>query len=436
MMLICCLFTANLQGQRYKVRHIKKDLEQLEGFENAFLGFVLYDPEKNKVLASQYADKHLTPASNTKLFTFFHTQNILPKELPALGYELKSDSLIFWSTGYPLTLHPEQRDSTIIEFLKRQDGHLFYYPRPIEDPRYGPGWGWDDFGGYYGAEKSAFPIYGNSIQFVIDNERRTYRVSPHYPGLKVSVNQERSNRARVQRDEFWNEFEITFDSSFNKEDPIDTLLCPIRMSDQLFIELLSREIEQPIHLLEAYSLPKQKNYLAGVARDSLYKWMLQPSDNLFAESLLLMASGMDSDTLSTKAFIEKINDDLTQKNQAEELVWVDGSGLSRYNMFTPNQIITVLHQLYLQLDRTILFELFPQGGKTGTLSDWYKSENGIPYVFAKTGTLSNNHSLSGYILTDKGKTLIFSMVANHYTCPTDQVRKNFGLMLEKIREAY
>ena len=67
---IFCLCATSLLAQRYKEKHIKKDLQHLEGFENAYVGFALYDPEQDKMLASQFADKYMTPASNTKLFTF------------------------------------------------------------------------------------------------------------------------------------------------------------------------------------------------------------------------------------------------------------------------------------------------------------------------------------------------------------------------------
>ena len=66
---IFCLCASSLLGQRYKEKHIKKDLQNLQGFDNAFIGFALYDPVKDKMLASHYADKHMTPASNTKLIT-------------------------------------------------------------------------------------------------------------------------------------------------------------------------------------------------------------------------------------------------------------------------------------------------------------------------------------------------------------------------------
>ena len=103
------------------------------------------------------------------------------------------------------------------------------------------------------------------------------------------------------------------------------------------------------------------------------------------------------------------------------------SGLSRYNMFKPNEVLTLLELL----DPEQTMPLLPQGMVSGTLDEWYS-----PEVFAKTGTLSNNHSLAGYIQTQSGKTLIFVLMANHYTSPTDTVRKSFGTILEKIRRAY
>jgi len=436
---IFLLCATSLFGQRYKEKQIRKDLQELTGFENAFVGFVLFDPEQNKVLADHLASKHLTPASITKLFTYWASSRALPNQLPALEYTVNGDSLIFWSTGYPLTLHPDEPDSTVINFLSEQEKHLVYWPRPIADERYGPGWGWDDFGGYYGAEKSVFPIYGNSVEFILNNEKEEFQMSPNYKGFQASIAEERSNRARVYRDEFWNEFEIKFDSTIDFTQPIDTLIRPFRYADHLFVDLLSQAIKKPIFLKTTFERPSEFSTVNGVAADSLYKWMLQPSDNLFAESLLLMTSGMRSDTLSTKAAIAFENDSILsmpKRTDKHKLVWVDGSGLSRYNMFTPNQMTDVLYGMYLKYGEELLFELLPQGGISGTLEDNYAGENGQAYVFAKTGTLSNNHTLSGFIKTSLGKTLIFTLMANHYTCSTDQVKENFEVILRKIRSAY
>lgn len=81
-----------------------------------------------------------------------------------------------------------------------------------------------------------------------------------------------------------------------------------------------------------------------------------------------------------------------------------------------------------------LFGLLAVGGETGTLRNWYKSDK--PYIFGKTGTLSNNHCLSGYLVTKKNKTLIFSFMNNNFVVPTNEVRNNMQEILKMIYENY
>ena len=94
--------------------------------------------------------------------------------------------------------------------------------------------------------------------------------------------------------------------------------------------------------------------------------------------------------------------------------WVDGSGLSRYNLITPRYLANVLRQLYNRMPSEKLFTYFPAGGVDGTLKGWYRNPNGTPYVFAKSGSMSGVQCLSGYILTKSGKILIFSFMNNNF----------------------
>jgi D-alanyl-D-alanine carboxypeptidase/D-alanyl-D-alanine-endopeptidase (penicillin-binding protein 4) len=426
LLLVFAFSFQSLQAQRYSKRQIRKDLEELPGFENAFIGFLLVDPSKRKPIFEQYADKHMTPGSTTKLFTIYGAMNHLPEVLPALEYTIKGDSLIFWSTGYPLTLHPDHTDSTVVNFLKETDKKLYYWPRPTEDSRFGPGWGWDDYPYYFGAEKSVSPIYGNSVKFILDNKNKTYTMSPEYRGFRVSVDSLYAERSSVIRDEFWNEFKIQFATNYD----VDTITRAFHTSDALFTELLSNAVQKPIYTLEMEARPENHETLNGVVADSLYKWTLQDSDNLFAEQIMLMISGQQSDTLSTEQGIALIQVPLQLQSYSpfpEGLTWRDGSGLSRYNMFKPKE----LQKLLSLFSTEKLIDLLPQGGTSGTLNDWYG-----PYVYAKTGTLSNNHALVGFIQTDKGKTLQFVFIANHYTVPTSTIRKSMGVILEKIEKGY
>jgi D-alanyl-D-alanine carboxypeptidase/D-alanyl-D-alanine-endopeptidase (penicillin-binding protein 4) len=73
-------------------------------------------------------------------------------------------------------------------------------------------------------------------------------------------------------------------------------------------------------------------------------------------------------------------------------------------------------------------------GGEGTLAAYYKKDAG--FIYAKTGTLSNNCALSGYLITNKGKLLIFSILANNYITPATPIRRSVERFLQGIREKY
>ena len=149
--------------------------------------------------------------------------------------------------------------------------------------------------------------------------------------------------------------------------------------------------------------------------------MMQVSDNFLAEQLLILASSTLSDTLSSaKPRDFMLKNHLSNLRQPPR--WVDGSGLSRYNLFTPESLVHVLHQMYDEILQQRLFQLFPAGGVSGTIEEWYPG-NSEPYIYAKTGSLGNNHCLSGYLLTKSGKTLIFSFMNNHFMESSIEVKK-------------
>jgi D-alanyl-D-alanine carboxypeptidase/D-alanyl-D-alanine-endopeptidase (penicillin-binding protein 4) len=113
--------------------------------------------------------------------------------------------------------------------------------------------------------------------------------------------------------------------------------------------------------------------------------------------------------------------------------WVDGSGLSRYNLFTPNDFVTLLNKMRHEFGMTRLQLILPTGGR-GTLSGLYKQDSN--YIFAKTGTLSGVVALSGYLYTKKNRLLIFSVLVNNHTGSAAAIRRRVEAFLTGIRDRY
>ncbi|CAN5217861.1 D-alanyl-D-alanine carboxypeptidase/D-alanyl-D-alanine-endopeptidase [soil metagenome] len=398
-------------------------------FNQYFMGFSLYDPENDSTLYAYNAEKYFVPASNTKLFTFYTSLRILGDSVPSLRYSIRNDSLIFKGTGDPSFLYPEFQRHSTYEFLKNRPEKLFYtVPVYVEQP-YGPGWSWDDFRFTYSSEKAPFPIYGNYIQFIFKPLQLTPVVKPSFFKDYLSENPLAEIRAGAVQREFTGNI-FTFRSRIDTRE--DTVKVPFKYSDELFVKLLSDTLHQEVTWLPSFEGQFDKIFF-GFPTDSLYKQLMWESDNFIAEQLLLLCSSILFDSLNSKRAIR-----YAQENYFSAIIdkpkWVDGSGLSRYNLFTPRSMVQILNELYMLIPEDKLFYLLPAGGTSGTLKEWYKSS--IPYIFAKTGSMSNVHCLSGFIITSSGKRLIFSFMHNNFTTSSSVVKYEMEKVLRQIHQQF
>lgn len=396
---------------------VKKTLNtqlQKDPLKNSFHGLVVVDAHSQKTLYDQNGDRYFLPASNTKVVTFYTGVKMLPKNIPTLKYAVSNDTLFIEGTGDPSWLHPHLKDSTAIQWLKKQ-GTIALYLNNIEEDRYGPGWAWEDYDTYFSPERGSLPLYANVVTLsAVDS----LQVSPSYFAESVSL--QKKPKSRV---EFSNQFFID-----PKEQ--DTLEVPYITDKNITKALLETVLEKEIILVDHFpDTPKQTLY--GMETDSIYKQMLYKSDNFLAEQLLIAASSTISDTLGTKRamdyMLEHDYSDLSQKPR-----WVDGSGLSRYNLFTPRSFVEILQKLHNEVPEERLFGIFPMWGPSSTVKEW-EDPTTEPFLFAKSGSFGNNYNLSGYVKTKSGKLLIFSFMNNHFRIPSSEVRKT---MYETLKELY
>ncbi len=389
-------------------------------------GFALYDPEKQTTLYEYKSSHYFTPGSNTKIFTFFSCLTLLGDSIPALKYVQQGDSLIFWGTGDPSFLYKEVHDNQrVYSFLKSTSRSLYFSDRNFRTTNFGPGWAWDDYNDYYSAERSPFPVYGNMLS--LKAYGKTVEVQPPYFKNYVKI-EDSEEKAKVIRRLESNEF--VFHPNFTQKKFEGDV--PFKVAGELTTTLLTDTLKKMVRLV-AKPLPKSALTFYSTPVDTLYKVMMQESDNFISEQLLLMCSQTLSDTLQPEIAIRYMKKNLLN-DLKDEPRWVDGSGLSRYNLFTPRSVVQLWEKIYHRLPRERLFALLATGGKSGTIKNWYYGKE--PYIFGKTGSLSNNHSLSGYLVTKKGKTLIFAFMNNNFTTTVNDIRRNMENILRSIYESY
>jgi D-alanyl-D-alanine carboxypeptidase/D-alanyl-D-alanine-endopeptidase (penicillin-binding protein 4) len=405
---------------------IRKELIAIENDLKEHTGFLLYDPASKKELLSYQANRYYTPASNTKIFTFYTALKILGDSTVAIKYDVQGDSLIFWGMGDPSFLYLNTyNNGRLWQFLASRTEKLFFSSQNFQTEQLGPGWAWDDYPYYFSAERSPLPMYGNLIR--VKKKDNSFAFTPTYFQLHFAAAQEPRGDEVLLRDMDSNQ--ITHYPGKGRQTKWN---IPFRYSDDLVAELLSDTLKKPVMVI-SQPITASAKILKSIPLDSALRVMMHDSDNFIAEQLLLQCAAVLSDTLNPEIAIA-----YAKKNLLSDLPdhpqWVDGSGLSRYNLFTPRSIVSLWEKIRQTMPQERLFPLLATGGKTGTLKNSYKSD--APYIFGKTGTLSNNHALSGYLVTRKGRVLIFSMMNNNYTTATSEVRKRMEKILSTIHEQY
>ncbi|MBS1544714.1 MAG: D-alanyl-D-alanine carboxypeptidase [Bacteroidetes bacterium] len=404
-----------------------RELRKTESEFKDHLGFVLYDPGKKKNLIEFNSDRYFTPASNTKVVTFYTSLKMLGDSIPALRYTVQNDSVIFWGTGDPSFLYGEVMASTrAYDFLRTANGRLFFSNANFQTETFGPGWAWDDYGYDYQVERSSFPAFGN--RFTARKEGNSLLTEPRVFGGDVVVSPHNGARHEVVRNFSSNQLTLKPGSAGRPNE----WSIPFHVSDELVVRLLTDTLRRPVGTISRKPETAAQT-VYSVPADSLYKVMLQASDNFIAEQLLILCSGTLSDTLNSEKAIrysmEHLLNDLPDKP-----VWVDGSGLSRYNLFTPRFFAGLWEKVGQVVPEDRLFQLVAVGGKSGTLKRFYQADR--PYIFGKTGSLSNNYSLSGYLVTRKGHKLIFCWLNSNFTEQTGKIRARMELVLKDIYERY
>ena len=391
-------------------KKIDRWVSKNENLKNSVVSIAIKELGKNKKTKGINLNTFMTPASNLKILTVLGSIHV-GDTIPVIKYNLSNDTLKISPTGYPLLAHPKYQNKELENFLKPHK-HIEYNLSNTDLIKYGPAWAWDDLTYYFQAERSSMPIFGNVVQ-IIKKENGELELTPNNFKIYIDYNQ----KDKISRSLDENVFSVN--PSIIQLG--DTIYHPFISSNKVIVDLLENYLKNSV----SHSDDRLNNYkvLNSIDVDEIYSIILKKSDNLISESLAANISFRVNDTISVKKGIDIIKN-LFKNNISKQINLFDGSGLSRYNLITPEALIISLERIYYMIGIERIKKIF---------SNNFIIDNYEDFVWGKTGTLKNNFNYSGYLINDKGKQYVFSIMINHFTEDLDNIKntiKDFLIFLK------
>jgi serine-type D-Ala-D-Ala carboxypeptidase/endopeptidase (penicillin-binding protein 4) len=420
LLLLIVFFASSCAVQ--KAQHALLHTPALKG---AHVGIAVYNDTKGSWIDQYQSDHYYTPASNTKILATYVGLQFLGDSIPGWKMAENTDTLFLFPQGDPSFFHPEFTYQPIIDIIKKTNKQVVIATTQTNDQfeSMGDGWAWNDYAEDYQPERSRMPVYGNVVHFY-DNGKGL-NIKPFIFFRNQSIDYSVVKSKQWSRKKTTNQFFIT-----NQKNNASYFQVPFINDPENAIDLLndSLHLAKPIQALH-YTPQLTQTTIKTVPTDSLLKIMMSRSDNFYAEQVLLMGSAQLLGRIDDAAFIDSLIK-VEFSFLPQPMRWADGSGLSRYNLNTPENYIAILKQMQAKYGESRVRNIFEKGGE-GTLSAYYKNFPGS--IYAKTGTLGGQIALSGFIYTQHDQKLYFSvLVANHMSKTTSAVRKAVEAYLVKL----
>jgi D-alanyl-D-alanine carboxypeptidase/D-alanyl-D-alanine-endopeptidase (penicillin-binding protein 4) len=438
-------------------------------FAYARWGICVISLTNGAVVYQRDADKLFTPASNMKIYTTGVALDLLGGDYrwrtsvyanaePDAGGQIHGD-VILYGRGAP-DLVASSSDATrgslngladqlYQKGIRRIDGHVIGDDSYFRGDPFGDGWQWTDLQWYFGAEASALSINGNEVVVNIvpgekGSETPTVRVSNAQANFVVQNRMALADKAgrptvglhRGLSDnnlEVWGEFSPA-SKGFGARLSVHN---PALWAGRLFIEALkargiavdgeaqSRNARAPQNARFDPSKALELAFVTSEPLSEIAKKTNKESVNLNAE-LILRTLGRERGEMAVgpEPAGRERGDDETGLGIIR--VWLsraavpsahialhDGSGLSRLDLVTPESSAHLLVAMSKTAAGAVFKDSLPIAGRDGTLSG--RLRNLSDRVWAKTGSLTYDNSLSGYMVTAKGEPLAFSIMCNDQT---------------------
>ncbi|MEN4761316.1 D-alanyl-D-alanine carboxypeptidase/D-alanyl-D-alanine-endopeptidase [Chryseobacterium sp. C39-AII1] len=409
--------------------------------KNATWGFVVYDPKTKKIISSYNETSPLVPASTTKLLTTETAMNLLGENyrwMTQLEYSGTVDengvlngNLYIVGSGDP-SLGTNKagaapyRDivSDFVSGISREGikkvngdiiiqtalfkGNISKLPENVV---------WLENNNYYLPAGTTREINPANEKLIVkkngfSTDKKFFYVSPYNNQMVYADKYEGDGILTTKLPDAPAYLANSFRTTLVKSGVAVTGKVTPKMTDAT---------PETRKLLSAYKSP--------TLGDIIY-YTNQHSDNGLAEALLKTVGFQSLGDQTTESGRKVVTSHL--KDEGFDMLglnYIDGSGLSRANNVTPISQVKFLTSLMDEKYYQTYLTSLPIGGQSGTLKRMFLG-TGNGQVFAKTGTLNKVKTLAGYLKTNSGRTLVFSLMVNNYAGSVDMVKKRMEKILE------
>ena len=428
------------------------------------IGISIYEPATKQYWYNYNADKYFVPASNVKLFTCYAAMQHIGDSLTGLWYQPFNDTAInIIPSGDPTFMHPAFAKQPVINFLQQSKKTLLVSNQNNVAPL-GKGWSWDDYNETFMAERNTWPIYGNVVDITLQGFKNTnaytavpdFNISPSYFKDKIdslfvlptsllknsvlqadSVNSNES-QFNIIRQKDANHFTLKYNEEQTAFTNAQIPFCV--HNNAVTIDILNTNFALAIKqgqlndgdLYPGKPPQVQWHTIKTQPTHNALQHMMYYSDNFIAEQVLVMLQQQSFWQLQPLKNTEEVIAYIIQNNLKDvpqPPIWVDGSGLSRYNLFTPQSFVYIINKMNNEFGIDKVKSILTTSGQ-GTLKNYYVQDS--TFIYAKTGTLSGVVALSGFVITKKKKLLIFSILTNNFVGKARLVRRSIEKFITNL----